>query len=328
MKKRSVFFLSICVAASVIFSGCSIGGTTIRLGGGPGVFNVFRIGSMACPRSEALIYLANAKNLYGMVGDMSLWTGEYPTSALEDGIKNNVLSHLARVYTLDIYAEENEMELSEIEKSRVSDAADEYFESLTESEKKYFGVTRNDIYDMYLRYGTAMKVYAALMNQVDEEVSEDEARIMDAYVLFTTDSTDAKKVKKALAAGKDFMNLLGTYGEGDHSLLSFGRGTYDAAVEERIFALDDGEVSDMIEGSDGYYFVMCEDKYDEELSEENKVSIVSKRKEEVIENIIKNQYDEYDSLIDEEMWSELRVDDGEDIETDSFFSVLESHLKF
>ena len=327
MKKKLCLFFAMCMTAAMVMGGCSIGDTTVRFGSGPGVFNVFRIGDMGCPKSEALVYLANAKNLYGVVGDISLWTGEYPTSALEDGIKDNVLGHLARVYTLNIYAEENDITLTDIECSRVEDAADEYFESLTETEKDTLGVSRADIVDMYTRYGTAMKVYADLMNQVDEEVSEDEARIMDAYVLFTRDESVAKKVKKQLSAGADFINLLGTYGEGDHSLLSFGRGTYEEAVEEKMFALDDEEISKQITGSDGYYFVMCVDKYDEELSEENKAQILTKRKEEVIENIIKDQYDRYDSLIDSDFWRELRVDD-EGIETDSFFSVLESHLKF
>ncbi len=327
MNKKFRSFLLICAACCVIFSGCAIGDTTIRFGGGPGVFNVFRIGQMGCPKSEALVYLANAKNLYGVVGDVSLWSGDYPTDALFDGVKNNVLGHLTRVYTLDIYAEENEIELTDIERTRVSDAADEYFESLSETEKDYLGVSRDDINDMYVRYATAMKVYVDLMNQVDEEVSEDEARIMDAYVLFTSDEAVAKKVKKGLKDGKDFMALLSEYGEGDRSLLSFGRGTYSESVEEKIFALDDEEVSGQIEGPDGYYFVMCMDKYDDELSEANKSAIVAKRKEEVIENIIKAQYEEYDSQIDTEFWNELKVQD-EGITTDSFFSVLESHLKF
>ncbi len=327
MKKRLSIFLSLCVAASVLITGCSMGEKTIRFGGGPGVFNVFSIGNMVCPKSEAYVYLANAKNLYGIVGDISLWSDEYPTGALEEGVKKSVLGHLTRVYTLDIYAQDHDVELNDIEQSRVSDAADEYFESLSETEKEYFGASRDDIYEMYVHYATAMKVYAALMNQVDEEVSEDEARIMDAYVLFTSSEADAKKVKKGLRDGKDFMSLLSTYGEGDTGLLSFGRGTYDEAVEDKMFSLDDEEISSQIDGPGGYYFVMCVDKYDDELSEANKASIVTKRKEEVIANIIKEQYNEYDSQLNKEFWDQLQITD-QGIETDSFFSVLESHLKF
>ena len=327
MKKRLSVFLAVCLAAGMTLSGCAIGDTTIRFGGGPGVFNVFSIGSMSCPKSEALIYLANAKNLYGIVGGVSLWSDDYPTASLEEGVKNNVLGHLTRVYTLDIYAQDNDIELSDIELSRISEAADEYFESLTEKEKEYFGVTRDGINEMYVHYATAMKVYADLMNQVDEEVSEDEARIMDAYVLFTTSESDAKKAKKELKEGKDFMSVLATYGTGDTGLLSFGRGTYDEEVEAKMFSLDDEEISGEIVGDNGYYFVLCMDKYDDELSEANKASIVTRRKEEVIENIIQSQYEEYDSQLDKEFWDQLKIED-EGIETDSFFSVLESHLKF
>ncbi len=42
---------------------------------------------------------------------------------------------------------------------------------------------------MYEHYALAEKVYKQLMSGVDENVSEDEARIMEANVIYVTDET-------------------------------------------------------------------------------------------------------------------------------------------
>ena len=48
-------------------------------------------------------------------------------------------------------------------------------------------------------------------------------------------------------------------------------------VEEVAFQLDDNAVSGMIAAGNGYYFIKCLNKYNEELTEANKSNIVEKR---------------------------------------------------
>ena len=164
------------------------------------------------------------------------------------------------------------------------------------------------------------------MNQVDEEVSEDEARIMDAYVLFTTDEAKAQTVASSLKNGGSFETLLGTYGEGDKTLQSIGRGEYAQEVEDVIFQLDDEEVSDCITTDEGYYFVKCMDKYNEELSETNKSNVISKRKEQVISDMISQQNEAYYSQMNTSLWEKFDTDNS--ITTSNFFSVLENYITY
>ncbi|MCR4675187.1 MAG: hypothetical protein K5675_09265, partial [Lachnospiraceae bacterium] len=280
MKKKILTIVAL-VFVLVSFSGCTIGDHQVYFTGGTGFTNVFRIGDEKCSKKEAMLYLVTYKNLYGTVGETSLWSDGFETGTIEESIKSGVIAHLTRVYSLNIYAKENGIALTENENLLVEKAANDFYEGLSKEDKKSLRVSESDIEKMYQKYALAEKVYFQLMDQVDEEVSEDEARIMDAYVLFTTSEDNAKKISAALKDGGSFETLLGTYGEGDKTLQSIGRGTYDEAVEEVIFQLDDEEVSDCITTEEGYYFIECIDKYNEELSETNKANVIAKRKEQV-----------------------------------------------
>lgn len=325
MKKRLLFLLCV-ISVLFSFTGCTIGDRQVYFTGGTGLTNVFRIGDMKCSKEEAMIYLATYKNLYGMVGETSIWSENFETDTIESSLKSGVIAHLTRVYSLNIYAKENDITLTENEKTLVAKATEEYYSGLEKSERKKLGVSKSEIEKMYLKYALAEKVYFELMNQVDEEVSEDEARIMDAYVLFTSSEEKANKVTTALANGTSFETVLGTYGEGDKTLQSIGRGDYESEVEEVIFQLDDEEVSDCIVTDSGYYFVKCIDKYNEELSETNKSNVISKRKEQVITDMIAEQNVNYYSAINEKLWDKIEID--EDITTENFFTVLENYISY
>lgn len=90
---------------------------------------------------------------------------------------------------LDQLAKEKEMELSEEEKEKTAQAAEEYFASLTEEETAYMGVSESDIKEYYEHYALAQKVYHSLTKAVNEEVSDDEARVMEIMQIFVSDES-------------------------------------------------------------------------------------------------------------------------------------------
>ncbi len=54
---------------------------------------------------------------------------------MEESIKDAVISHLTKVYSLDMYAQTKEIELSEEEKDKVTQAAETYYKSLNRTER-------------------------------------------------------------------------------------------------------------------------------------------------------------------------------------------------
>ncbi|MFR8812818.1 MAG: peptidylprolyl isomerase [Lachnospiraceae bacterium] len=326
--KISALLLLLCMSIALLCSGCSIGNRQVYFASKSGRHTVFKIGEMACSREEAKVYLANYKNLYGKIYDTDLWSGDYDTKTMEESIKDAVLSHLTKVYSLNMYAKTKEITLTEEEYSKVSDAAEVYYKSLNRAERKYTGASKKDIEKMYEHYALAEKVYQQLMSGVDENVSEDEARIMEANVIYVTDASLAKDIATQLKNGASFDRLASTYSEADTIHVTFGRNTYDTAVEDVVFQLDNDEISDMIEAKDGYYFFECVNKYNEELSEQNKATIVSQRQENAMEDVTSAIETEYYSDFNQKLWDKITIDQNEKITTNSFFTTLDGKIVF
>lgn len=327
-KKKMVGIAGLCLALSLLFSGCSIGGRQVYFASKSGMGNVFKIGDFACSEDEAKVYLANYKNLYGKVYGTDLWNEKYDTDQMGDSIKDAVMNHLTKVYALNVYAQENDIILTDAQEDGVASAAKKYYESLNKTERHYTGASQKEIREMYRKYALAEKVYVQLMNNVDENVSEDEARVMDAYVLFVKEEKLAKKINSKIKDGATFERLASTYNEGESIRVTFGRNTYDSAIEDVVFQLDDDEVSDMIQTKDGYYFFECIDKYNEKLSEENKANIVEQRQKQAMDDVVSQIEKKYYSDFNQKKWNKIEVSNSADVTTNSFFTTLDSFISY
>ena len=77
----------------------------------------------------------------------------------------------------------------------------------------------------------------------------------------------------------------------------------------------------------GYYFIKCLDKYNEELTEANKVTIVEKREKEAFDDVYNEFISTLVSHINEDVWAEMKVDSTSGIETDRFFEIYEMYCE-
>lgn len=272
------------------------------------------------------MYLMNYKNLYGVVYDTDLWDGGFDTAAMEESLKDAVMERLTRIYVLNLYAEREDITLEEKEENAVKEAAETYYESLSKEEKSYSGASRKDVEKMYSRYALARKVYSQLMGSVDDEVSEDEARVMDANIIFVSEESRAREAEEKLNAGSAFETVAESYNELDRTSISFGRGEYPEEVEAAAFALDNEEVSAKISTEDGYYFIQCVNKYNQALSEENKSRIIETRKQQALEDIIASLEESEYSELNTGLWKKITLNEGKELKTDTFFSVIEEKL--
>ncbi len=325
IKRLSTIVFTICVL--ITFSGCTIDDKTVYFDTSSGYNTVFKIGDMKCSKKEALVYLLNEKNIYGSVDGVNLWSEDYDTETMSNSIKDITMEHLTRVYILNLYANEHEMELSDSELSACKDAAEEYYNSLNDDEKSFTGAKKKDIENMYIRYTLASNVYEELMNSVDEEVSEDEARVMEAFVLFVSEESTAEEIQGMIDYGYTFERLAATYTELDSYQVTFARGEYPTEVDDVVFNLDTDEVSEAISADGGYYFFQCLDKYNEELSEENKEVIIENRRKQVLDDIVSDLEERYFSDMNTELWNEVEFpEDSTNLISSSFFKILNEHL--
>lgn len=326
MKRKWVAGAAACVcAATVMLSGCQIGNKEIVVTGSLSGKQVFSLDKTMCGLKEAKVYLTNYQNIYGTAYTINLWQHDFGDDSLTQYVKDIALEELTRVYCMDLLAQSQEMALSEEELLKVSEAAKEYYGSLSEEELTYLGVSQMDIEEYYTHYALAQKLYNSLTDGVNDEVSDDEARVMEIMQIYVTEKTDAWEVRQKLQQGDDFAALANNYNELSAIQVTVARDDLPDEVEEAAFRLDNDEISGMIETENGYYFIKCLNKYDEELTEANKSNIVEKREKEAFDDVYNEFISSLSSNLNVELWEELELQTDGTLTTNSFFTVFEKY---
>lgn len=328
MKRNSrVKTLAAVLLMSAAVSGCKIGNTEVIVSSGVGRNEVFKIKDEVCTVSEARVFLTNYQNIYATMYGVDLWKHKFKNNELEKYIKELTVSQMAQIMAMDFLAQEKEIALSEEEKEQVEEAAKVYYDSLNDAEKEYMQVSERDIEKLYSRYGLANKLYMHLTGDVNAEVSDDEARVMEAMQIYVQDKKKANEIEKQLKNGADFVSLAGMHNEAAEIEIAFGRKDVPKEVEEIVFSLEKEEVSGKIPVENGWYFMKCINNYNQELTDANKSVILEERRKEAFDDVYKNYLKELPSEFNEKVWKEVKVEKDKKITTDSFFKVYEKYCK-
>lgn len=325
---RMIGLLAAISFATVSLTGCKVGNTQIKLEAIRLSNNksVFQINDYKCSLKLAKLYLCNYRNLYGSAYGMDLWQYDFGEESLEQYVKDVTIQELSRIACIDLLAEEQEMRLTDAESDLAKKAAKEYFASLSDAEKSYMDVHESDIQEAYASYALAEKLYRTMTEGIDEEVSDDEARVIRVQQIYVTDAGIAKEVQKKLKDGEDFAAVAGTYNEKSKIETTVARGDYPQDVENIAFNLDNDTCSEMIETEDGFYFIKCLNKLEEQLTEENKSNIRIKREKEQFEDAYQSFVDSAAFEMNDSLWKEITLEDTSDITTDSFFDVYDKYF--
>lgn len=307
----------------LMLTGCQIGDTQV-------VFKpvqigthkyLFQINDRTCDVQQARLYLCNYRNLYGSAYGIDLWEYDYGTDSLEQYVKDITIQELSRVVCMDMLAEQMQVSLTEDELALAKKAGAEYYASLNSAELAFMEVKESDVVRAYEEYALAKKLYLFLTEGIDEEVSDDEARVIRVQQIYVTDADIARMVQQKLDNGDDFAAVASTYNKADEIETVVARDDLPQEVENIAFNLENGAVSDMVETDSGYYFIKCLNKLEEQLTEDNKDNIRQKRRIELFDNEYQNFVDESTFIMNNTLWEDVSLEDTDDIKTDSFFEV-------
>ncbi len=308
---------------------------------------VFRIEDVSCMLPEIMVYLTNTQNQYEQVYGEKIWETGVGDITLEENVKDIVLAKIARIKTLNLMAKENDVKLNDAELNKVKVAADEYYDSLSETERKLLNVDKTLITELYKECALADKVCEYILEDINPEVSDDEARTvtvehiyMKTYMLDGSGAkvayTDAMKKKvydemkdvleMAQSGEHSFKSLMDEYNEAELNTISFGKGEVDKAFEEAAFNMETNELSGIVEGEDGYYIIKCINTFDREETDANKLKIMEKRKEEAF-------YQEYETFVasltrdlNDKLWEDVSFIHDEGLQTSSFFVIYDKYF--
>lgn len=314
-------------------TGCSMKPSVIFMGRLSGD-EVFRIGDNICTLPELKVYLTTAQKQYENILGVDMWDRDFGGVTLESYLKETILGQIAQIKSMTLLAEEYHIELSEQEQKKVSEAAKKYYDSLNQAEKEYMEIDEETIASLYREYALANKVYEEITQNVDTEVSDDEARkITVEEIFFQAGEGDAKnhksaqykKAKSVLKEAKkkdaDFLKLAEENSDKETVEYTFGKGEQEQEIETAAFNLATDQISDIVETQDGYVIMKCISNFDREQTDANKAEIVNKRKTEAFDAV----YDEFirkqPSQLNDKLWESISFTENKDINNMTFFEV-------
>ncbi len=325
--KRQIKYrlLAVFLLLALQLAGCQLGDTQVMVSAGFSDNDVFKIKNEVCTLPEARVVMTNYQNMYATMYGIDLWKHKFGSNDLENYVKDLTISRLAQIMAMDFLAEEKDISLSKEEKGKIQEAAEEYYNSLNDTEKEYMHVKQGDIEILYKRYGLANKLYTHLTQGVDDEVSDDEARVMEAQQIFVTSKEKAKEVAGQLKEGTDFLSVANIYNEASEIEVTFGRNDVAPEVEKVAFSLENDQVSRRIKTDKGFYFLKCINHYNQEKTDDNKSVILEKRRKEAFDDVYMEFLDTLSSEFNEQVWEQVKVEVNQEVKTDSFFEVYEKH---
>lgn len=342
--KRNILVI-ICLMACFLV-GCNEKRIKIVLHTGFAKDEVFRVEEMSCSLPELMIYLTTTQSRYEKVYGEKIWETNLNGVTLEENMKDMVLAQLSQIKAMNLLAVQEQVELNSEEKSKVKEAAAEFYETLTKEERKILGADRDLIECLYEEYALANKVYYHIIKDVNPEVSDDEARTITVdHILIKTYSLDennekveftdeqkkeafakAQEVWQKARDGVSFDSLTASYNEDSQSQYSFRKGEMNLGFETTAFNLGKGEISDIVETEYGYHIIKCITTFNQEETDANKIVIVEKRREDVFGQRYSEFAEGLTKAVNEDLWEEISLIEDVEIDTSEFFDIYQKYL--
>lgn len=335
LKKNVMAALSVAFAAFTLV-GCDWNTDTPVIGKLVGLTDAqaFKVGSSICTTDEVKIVLMDLQNQYKKdFGGQVDWNIKMGNTTLEQFLLNKVETELSVIYAMSSLADEKQLTLTEEENSRIHEAAKTYYSALNDAEKKYSNATQETIESIYKNYYLADKIYAVQTEGISESISDEDARVMQMqYIFIDTTKTPAadatktlKEIKKQVESGKqDFLVQARKNSDNTNVSVNLRKNEATAEYQTKAFALNEGQMSDIITQDDGVYLVMCVKSYLEKETEENKQRMILENKINVFGKI-------YDSFVGENatdrnssVWENMTFSNDENIAAANLFEVYDT----
>lgn len=256
-----------------------------------------------------------------------MWSGEAEKGkTYEDSVKETVMNNLKSMYVLDLHKGDFDVSISEEEEAAIKKAADTFSEANTLEDKELISGDADTVKEVLTLLTVQEKMREAVTADVDTEVSDDEAAqksMQYVYFSFTKkgddgnssqmtdeEKADLKKSAEAfMQSAKDAEDFSAAASEQGYeaSNLTFDSETTSPAEEliKAADSLEEGQISEVVEGSSGYYVAKVTSMLDREATDKKKESIVSERKQKMFNDQIEEWLDAEKVTVHKSVWKKI-----------------------
>lgn len=282
--------------------------------------------------AQQMILITTEKNRYQAVYGSEIWAVVIDESGetFQSYLLGEIHSFLQELETMNALADEHELELTSQEQAQLKALAQEYYDSLTEADIAYMGISQEDVYFMYEQYHRANKLVSELTRDINLEISDSEARVITVQEITLDDADTARSVyEQVTAEGADFSAIAREYSKDAVSDQQIGRGERSSTYEEVVFSLQTGEISPLIQADDQTYIIVkCLSDYNEEATLERKQRLSQQRKNQAFQQIYDTYAAEHTAQIPGDTWEKMSFGDDDGSTTTSFLKLYHERIEY
>lgn len=331
-KSLVVAALAVCMAVGV--TGCGKGAVN-------GNQAVATVGDMEMKLGEANFLLryqqAQTESYYeSMLGEGIYSMDLYGNgTTFGDSFKSDVMEQMQQYYILEAKAADYGVELTEEEKTAITEAVTAFLEANEDDTKEQMNADQATVERVLTLMTVATKVQEAVYEAADVTVAEEEvAQRGFSYITVSKGSGDSALTEEELAEKKTELEIVllgmgdgksidaaltassiidlsvstGTYGESNQS-------AFDESLIEALDALKEGEATGIIETDSSLYLAQLTTEFDEEATETQRQSLISSQQAEYFNGLMETWKEEYALTIQEDVWADVVFDRSYELKT-------------
>ncbi len=271
---------------------------------------------------QIMLVVATEKNRYSEVYSDQVWQIpiDQEGTTFQEYLLKQVRHFLEEVKVMNLMADQQEIVLTNQEQERLEELTKDFYESLTEADLAYIGVSQEEVLQLYSEYYRAGRLVEELTKDVDLEISDSEAKVIVVQEIQVSDHEEAQKIHtQAMTEGVDFASLARVVTQGEQVQKMVGRKERSQEYEDVVFKLSEGEIGPIIREGDNFFIVKCIEDYDEEATLDRKQNLSLERKNRVFRKAFDTFAAHYTVNMGGDIWNQISLGEAESSSTTDFF---------
>ncbi|MCI8584158.1 MAG: peptidyl-prolyl cis-trans isomerase [Dorea sp.] len=263
----------------------------------------------------------------GYMGD-NMWSGEAEEGkSYEETVKGQIMEDLQNMYLLEDHMKDYDITVSEQEEASIKEAAGAFDEANGLEEKGKVSASIENVERLLTLMTIRQRVGDAIRETADMEVSDEEAaQKAMKYVTFSFNKTDEegnstpltdeekeelqKEAEDFAKGAKDKDDFAAYASEKEYEAKD---ATFDAEetltipaeLAEAADKLKEGEVTGVVESTNGLYVAKVTSLFDKDATEKEKENIIAERKQEKYNEVIEGWRKDAEISVVERVWKKI-----------------------
>lgn len=275
-------------------------------------------------------------SLYQQMGyQESYWDMEEDGVTTQQTARKEILDNEIEQQILYAEAVKNGYEATEEEKEKAASNAKELFSAMSDGQKKKTGFTEENLTEIMTKEAVALRYRKDLIDGFDINddeiragVNKEEYREYKTQTFFVSNTDEEGNelkgakleeqkqalIKEAEAAKNtaDWSKVLDS--EDENQVVSYeaidfikGEEDYDAAVMKKAMTMANGEISEVVEGEDGFYIIKMVDNNSQARYEEAVEDAITEVENQKFDEKYLSIYEQYEVKINDKEWNKVEL---------------------